>query len=99
MKEVKNKINDVTVADVDVKHTLYTYRYLFRSKDMQPNNLGIKVFTGTLSEHEKMCRDILNDEDIISCLREYVHEIDLNLVLIQRVVKKEVKEEENKNEA
>lgn len=81
--------------DLPIKHTLYTYRYLFRKAGMDQTSLGIKLFTGTTVELKEFDDRIINDPEIESCLKEYVGEFDLNFALTQIVIKtKENKEDE-----
>lgn len=68
---------------------LYTYRYIFKTKN-DPDKLGVKYVTETNEGHEKFIDSILADENIISCLREYLNEIDCSFIGFTDTFKKEV---------
>lgn len=66
---------------------LFTFRYVFKSKKL--DGLGFKVVTGLLHEHEELMKSILDDPDILSCIREYVCSYECNRVGMVDTVKKE----------
>lgn len=69
---------------------LYTYRYVFRTSDMEENRLGVRILTDTLQGHAAFCEQISKDESVVSCIREYVGEYDLSLCGYVENIKKEV---------
>lgn len=69
---------------------LYIYRYIFKTKD-NPDRLGVKYLTDTLEGHQKMIENVLADAAILSCLREYIGEIDCSFIGFTDTFKKEEK--------
>lgn len=76
---------------------LYTYRYLFRSDDMEEGKIGVKVVTDTLDAIASFEEKIASDDHIISCLKEYVSECNLEFLGITTSVKEENKKEGKEN--
>lgn len=59
---------------------IVTYRYVLRTKDMVPDRVGVKYISETAAGHDDFIKRILADENVISCLREYVSEYDCALI-------------------
>ena len=78
---------------VNVKQTiiLYTYRYIWKTKD---GKLCIKFLTEPQEGHMKFQTSINEDVNIVSCVREYVNEINFEYLGFTEPVKNEVKEVE-----
>lgn len=75
----------------------YTLRYVFyRKSDLSENkkNACFSVITGLWSEHEMMFARIRADEDISSCIVEYVCEFDSAHCGVCYLVKEKEKEVE-----
>lgn len=70
---------------------VFTYRYLWKDKQ---GNLKAKYFTDTNENHSKFQQNILNDDDIVSCMREYIGEINYAFIGFTEEVKKENKQDE-----
>lgn len=68
---------------------VYTYRYIWKEKGSQ--NLCVKFLTGTQEEHSIFQKNILENEKIASCLREYVNEVNFAYLGFTEEVKKEKK--------
>lgn len=85
--ENQNKSNDTVVV--------YTYRYIWKKQD---GGLCVKFLTGPQEEHAFFQKNILEDENIVSCLREYVNEINFAYLGFTEEVKKENKSEVKKDE-
>lgn len=77
---------------VDFKQTiiLYTYRYIFKTKD---GKVCIKYLTDVQEAHKTLQTQILNNENIVSCVREYVNEVNFEYVGYTESVKEEKKDE------
>lgn len=76
------KNNDVTV---------YTYRYIWKSKDSKKDLYNVKYITGAKVEHDNFMSKIVNDENVVSCSRIYVSEVNISLTEQHEIVKKERK--------
>lgn len=76
----------------NVKQTiiLYTYRYIWKDK---AGKLCIKFLTEAQEGHAKFQKAICDDENIVSCIREYVNEINFEYLGFTEPVKNEQKEE------
>lgn len=74
---------------------LYTYKYIWKQKD---DKLCIKVLTGVQDEHAKFQTVIKNDSNIVSCMREYLGEMNLAYMNFTEPVKFEEKPKEDKQD-
>lgn len=72
---------------------LYTYRYLFKTNETEEGKIGVKIVTDTLEGLQALEKVIVSDENILSCLKEYVNEVDLSFVGCTETVKKEIKKD------
>lgn len=70
---------------------LFTYRYLFKSKD-NPDSVGVKYLTDTEEGLKRLDDCIRSDENIISCLREYIDQVDCSLIGFTEGIKKNEEE-------
>lgn len=52
---------------------VYTYRYIWKE---QNNRLCVKFITGPQEEHALFQKSIIENDNIISCMREYVSEVN-----------------------
>lgn len=77
----------------NIKPTIivYTYRYIWKTKD---GKLHVKFMTEPQEIHAGFQTAILKDENIVSCMREYVHEINFEYLGFTEPVKTEEKKEE-----
>lgn len=82
---MKNQNNTIIV---------YTYRYIWKTKE---GNLCVKFITDVQEAHAKFQEAIKNDTNIISCMREYVNEVNFAYIGFTEAVKEEKKETEEKN--
>lgn len=78
--ENQNKSNDTVVV--------YTYRYIWKKQD---GGLCVKFITGPQEEHALFQKNIVENEEIVSCLREYVNEINFAYLGFTEEVKVEDK--------
>lgn len=68
------------------------YRYFIKTVD---GDIIVKYLTETAEGHENWSKVISSSESYVSCYREYVHEINLELALTTETIKtEEVKENE-----
>lgn len=72
---------------------LYTYRYLFKTNETEEGKIGVKIVTDTLEGLQVLEKAIISDENILSCLKEYVNEVDLSFVGCTETIKSEIKKE------
>ena len=68
---------------------VYTYRYIWKDKN---GKLCVKFLTEVQEAHAKFQEAIKNDVNIVSCMREYVSEINFAYLGFTEEVKKEKKE-------
>lgn len=73
---------------------IYTYRYFWKDNE---GKLFVKFLTDSQENHKVFQDDILKNQNIVSCMREYVGEVDLSFIGFTEPVKEE-KKEENKDE-
>lgn len=78
---------------INVKNTiiLYCYRYIYKTKD---GRLVVKFMTEPQEAHARFQESIRDNPDIVSCIREYVHEINFEYLGFTEPVKNEEKEKE-----
>lgn len=78
---------------INVKNTiiLYCYRYIYKTKD---GRLVVKFLTEPQEVHARFQETIRENADIVSCIREYVHEINFEYLGFTEPVKTEKKENE-----
>lgn len=69
---------------------IITVRFVFRTKDMPEDNLGVSYFSGSSEELKKRIELITADDQVVSCFYEYQHEIDLSKVGYAVPVKQDV---------
>lgn len=75
---------------------VYTYRYIWKDKN---GGLCVKFITGPQEEHALFQKNILENDTIVSCMREYVSEVNFAYLGFTEEVKRENKESEvNQNE-
>lgn len=70
---------------------VYTYRYIWKTKD---GRLCVKFLTDVQEAHKTFQTNILKDDNIVSCAREYMHEINFNYIGFTESVKVEEKKSE-----
>lgn len=87
---MQNSIEKTTVTPV-----VYTYRYMWKDKK---GSLCVKFLTEPLEGHKKFIEQLRKDENIVSCAREYCHEINFAFIGFSEPVKIEKKEENTKKE-
>lgn len=73
---------------------LYTYRYIWKDKN---GKLCVKYLTEPQEGHRTFQERIKQDSSIVSCVREYIHEVNFRYLGFTEPVKNEEKEGE-KNE-
>lgn len=78
---------------INSKQTIivYTYRYIFKDKQ---GRLNVKFLTEPQEGHIKFQKLIQDDENIVSCIREYVNEVNFEYLGFTEPVKTEKKEKE-----
>lgn len=62
---------------------LFTYKYLFKTVDMEQDKIGVKIVTDTEEGHAWFVEQIGNPENDILCLgllREYLGEIECSRI-------------------
>lgn len=75
---------------------VYTYRYIFKDKK---GKLHVKFLTEPQEAHARFQQAIRDNDDIVSCIREYVSEVNFEYFGYTEPVKTEEKEnKENDNE-
>ncbi len=84
---------------VENKSTIivYAYRYIWKTKD---GKLNVKFLTECQEAHAKFQDVLRNDDNVISCVREYLHEINFEYFGYTEPVKideKEKKDEEKES--
>lgn len=70
---------------------IYTYRYLLKLANVEKTVMA--VHSMTLEQHDKYITQLLEDDNILSAVREYVHEINVdNIYLVDKIKMEEIKE-------
>lgn len=82
---------------INVRNTIivYCYRYIYKTKD---GRLCVKFLTEPQEGHMRFQEAVRDDENIVSCIREYVHEINFEYLGFTEPVKKEEKEKKENEE-
>lgn len=76
---------------------IYTYRYIIKKAESEEKNtLFVVMHTGDESFHDRYMESLATDADIVSCVREYVCEYDIDMIAQVFPVKEE-KEKEGEN--
>ena len=88
-------MDKITIEKSTETIRLYTYKYIWKQKD---NKLCVKVLTGVQEEHAKFQTAIQNDNNIVSCMREYLGEMNLSYMNFTEPVKLEDKPKEEKQD-
>lgn len=70
---------------------IYTYRYIWKQK--KNDNLMVKYVSETQEGHAKFQETIKNDDNIVSCMREYINQVDFAYIGFTEPVKEEEKSE------
>lgn len=71
---------------------LYSYRYIWKEKS---GKLCVRYLTEPQEGHKTFQQSILDNENIVSCVREYINEINFRYLGFTEPVKEEKKEEKN----
>lgn len=74
---------------------VYTYRYIWKTTE---GRLCVKFITDCQEAHAKFQENIIADSDIVSCIREYVSEVNFAYIGFTEAVKEEKKEETNEKD-
>lgn len=74
---------------------LYTYRYIWKDKN---GKLCVKYLTEPQEGHAKFQQSILDSANIVSCVREYINEINFRYLGFTEPVKEEKKEVKSNEE-
>lgn len=70
---------------------IYTYRYLLKFKNLEKT--VIAVHSMTLEQHDKYITQLLEDDNVLSAVREYVHEINVdNIYLVDKIKVEEIEQ-------
>lgn len=72
---------------------LYTYRYIWKTSQ---GKLCVKYLTDVQEAHKTFQDVILKDNNIVSCAREYINEINFSYLGFTEPVKEEKKEDSEK---
>lgn len=82
-----------------MNNKIFTYRYIIKKAESVENNtLFVVMHTGDESFHERYMLTLNQDNDIVSAIREYVCEYDIDMIAQVFPVKEEKeKEEEGEN--
>ena len=75
---------------------LYTYRYIYKTK---AGELVVRFLTEPQDNHARYQQSLLDDDNIVSCIREYVNEINFAYLGFTEPVKEEAKEEKENEKA
>lgn len=62
-------------------------KYLFKNRDTASENICVRFVCGTVQEHEELADAIKNDDKVVFCACEYVHEIDIEAMSTPTIVK------------
>lgn len=74
---------------------LYTYRYIWKDNN---GKLCVKYLTEPQEGHAKFQQSILDSPTIVSCVREYINEVNFRYLGFTEPVKEEKKEGGNIDE-
>lgn len=78
---------------------IYTYRYIIKKANSEKDNtLFVVMHTGDESFHDCYMESLVADNDIISCIREYVCEYDIDKIAQVFPVKEKKEKEGEKDE-
>lgn len=73
------------------ENTVYTYRYIWKSKDAKKDMFNVKYVTGSEQEQLRFMGMLQSNENIVCASRIYVSEINVSLTEQHEIVKKEKK--------
>ncbi len=81
-----------------MKNIQVTYRYVLKLKKGEKNELFVRFLTATPVQHEKYRSNLLNDNNVVSCIAEYVCTYEFDFIGEIIHVKTEKKEGESDEE-
>lgn len=86
------------MENVHVKETIviYTYRYIYKDKQ---GRLNVKYLSEPQDGHARFQQAILDNDEVVSCIREYINEINFEYLGFTEPVKTENKENVNYEES
>lgn len=82
-----------TVESFEQVIILYTYRYIMKDKK---GNLSVRYLTEPQEGHKLFQQGVLDSDEIVSCVREYINEVNFRYLGFTEPVKVEEKEKEKK---
>lgn len=62
-------------------------RYVFVTRDMEKDKIGIQYLTLSEDAHKQKEKEILEDDSILSCFVEYDYEIDMSAIGFATTIK------------
>lgn len=68
---------------------VYCYRYMWKDTS---GKLCVKYVTDVLEKHDEFMKQVVASDQIVSCAREYIHQINFDYLGFTETVKAENKE-------
>lgn len=79
-----------------IRPRVYTWRYVWKVKG--EDSLRVKYVCDVKKAHEDFRKCLRENEDVVSCIAEYIGEVDPVLMAYSDVIKKEVEVEIEKED-
>lgn len=73
------------------ENTIYTYRYIWKTKDQKKDMFNVKYVTDVENVHKVFMKTLQDTENVVCASRIYVNEINVSLTEQHEIVKKEQK--------
>lgn len=83
---------DFSIEKTTETPKVYAYKYLWKTKD---DKLCVKYVTDTQEGHAMFQKHLRDSDDVVSAMREYLHEINFAYLNFTEPVKEEKKNDEN----
>lgn len=73
------------------ENTIYTYRYIWKTKDAKKDMFNVKYITDVEKSHETFMQVLRDNDSVVCASRIYVSEVNVSLTEQHEIVKKEKK--------
>lgn len=73
------------------ENTIYTYRYIWKTKDAKKDMFNVQYITDVEKKHDIFMKTLQTSDNVLCASRIYVSEINVSLTEQHEIVKKEKK--------
>lgn len=73
------------------ENTIYTYRYIWKTKDAKKDMFNVKYITDVEKMHNTFMKALQDSDNVLCATRIYISEVNVSLTEQHEIVKKEKK--------